>query len=470
LPGAGGNKMRLSRRLVVKGDFFKKYNLGSDYTNFSAADILTLQRRRLENIIGHACKHSDFYRELYKSYGINAANTSELQITDLPIVDKNLIMDNFDQVVCNKAIKKEDLSAFINDPAMYNQRFKGKYTVIHTSGSSGKTGIFVYDDMDMNAINILFVKYVFNVKPLLKMLPQRVAFLGAINGHYAAYTAISRYRDYFIKFLPVSVETTLDHVIRELNNFQPTILVAYSSMLYHIAGAQIDGKLHINPHAINTGGELLTPQQKTAAYEAFGVMPRSIYGASESVIIGAETAFNDGMYLFSDWNLMETLDDRDVPVASRAYGHAVLTNLYNYVLPLIRYRMDDVVSIDRNPISKKLPFEVIEEIEGRTEDFLQFNIDGNIIAIHPLVFVEFYVKGLRQIQVIKKREDYFIARISLNENHDGTIEAVRHRLQEILSHQQAIGKIGFDIELVEEIPNDPLTGKYKLVVNDTRSC
>lgn len=460
--------MKLSRRLVVKGDFFKKYYLGGDYSRFNANDIRKVQRQRLNNMIDHACSHSDFYRELYKSHGINPNNLNALQLTDLPIVDKNLIMDNFNEVVCDKAIKKEALSAFINDPARYNERFMGKYTVIHTSGSSGKTGIFVYDDKDLNAINVLFVKNIFYVKPLLKMLPQRVAFLGAVNGHYAAYTAISRYRDYYIKFLPVSVETTLDHVIRELNNFQPTILVAYSSMLYNIAGAQMEGKLHINPQVINTGGELLTPQQKTAAQEAFGVEPRSIYGASESVIIGAETAYNDGMYLFNDWNIMETLDDRDDPVSSKAYGHGVLTNLYNYVLPLIRYRMDDVLSIDRNPVNKKLPFEVIEGIEGRTEDFLQFNTDGTKIAIHPLVFVEFYVEGLRQIQVIKQREDYFIARISLNENHDGTIEAVRHRLQEILNHQQAAGKVSFDIEVVDQIPNDPLTGKYKLVVNEVR--
>jgi len=457
--------MRLSRRFVVKEDFFKKYFLGRDYSHFTVNDIRKVQRRRLEKIIGHAYNHSDFYRDLYSSRGINTDNISEIEITDLPIVDKNLIMDNFDQVICDKTIKREALSAFINDPARYNQRFMGKYTVIHTSGSSGKTGIFVYDDKEMNALNILFVKYIFNVRPLLKMLPQRVAFLGAINGHYAAYTAISRYRDYHIKFLPISVETTLDHVIRELNSFQPSIMVAYSSMLYNIAGAQIEGKLHINPQVINTGGELLTPLQKIAAQEAFGVIPRSIYGASESIIIGAETVYNDGMYLFNDWNIMETLDNQDVPVSSKAFGHGVLTNLYNRVLPLIRYRMDDVLSIDRNPVNKKLPFEVIEGIEGRTEDLLEFNTEGINVAIHPLVFVEFYVEGLRQIQVIKKREDYFIARISLSENHAGTVDAVRQRLQEILNNQQAAGKVGFDIEVVKEIPNDPITGKYKLVVS-----
>ena len=66
---------------------------------------------------------------------------------------------------------------------------------------------------------------------------------------------------------------------------------------------------------------------------------------------------------------METLDDRDEPVPSKIYGHGILSNLYNYLLPLIRYRTDDVLSIDRHPVNKKLPFEVIEGIEGRTEEF-----------------------------------------------------------------------------------------------------
>jgi phenylacetate-CoA ligase len=458
--------LKLSRRLIVKEDFLKKYYLGRDYSHFTSDDIRNVQRRRLEDIICYACEHSDFYRELYSSLGINRDNVCELAITDLPIVDKNIIMDNFDQVVCDKSIKKTALSAFINDPAGYDKRFMDQYTVIHTSGSSGNIGIYVYDEKDVNAINILFVKYVFSVRPLLKMLPQRVAFLGAVNGHYAAYTAVSRFRDYYIKFLPVSVETTLDQVINELNNFQPSILVAYSSMLYKIACAQMDGKLNIHPGAINTGGELLTPPQVKAAQEAFGVLPRSIYAASESIIIGAETAFSDGMYLFSDWNLVETLDSQDMPVPAKTYGQAVLSNLYNYLMPLIRYRMDDVLNIDRSPVNKKLPFEVIEGIEGRTEEFLEFNIDGTLIAIHPLVFVEFYVEGLRQIQVIKKREDYFIARVSLIQNNAEIIGTVRDRLQEILNNQHAAGKVSFDIEVTDDIHNDPKTGKYKLVVND----
>ncbi len=457
--------MAIAHQIMVKGDFFKKYYWTGEYTHLTLHDINRMQRARLERLIQFALNHSNFYRELYQDHGISLQDLKDINLNDLPIVDKNMLMDNFNAVVTDKRIKKEHLLNFIADKDHLNDKYKDNYWVIHSSGSSGNIGVFIYDERDVNAINVLFVKYIFHVEPLLKMLPQRVAFVGAINGHYAAYTAISRFRDYHIRFLPVSVETPLNYMIKALNDYQPSILVVYSSILSKLAQAQMDGQLNIRPRAINCGGELLTAPQAAIAKEAFGIAPQSIYGASESIIIGAHTVFNDGMYLFNNWNIMETLDEHDQPVPSGTYGRGVLSNLYNYLMPTIRYRMDDILSIDRNPADKHLPFEIIKGIEGRTEEFLEFSVNGQDIAIHPLIFVDFYVEGLRQIQVIKDRDDHFTARISLLAPQESIVKAARERLQEILDSYQAGGLVGFDIEVVDDIPNDSRTGKYKLIVN-----
>jgi len=298
------------------------------------------------------------------------------------------------------------------------------------------------------------------------MLMQRVVFLGAVNGHYAAYTSFSRFSDYRIPFLPISVETPIEHIIQQLNAFQPTIIIVYSSMLPKLAAAQIEGQLNISPKTITTAGEILTSNQIDISKKAFGITPRSIYGASESIIIGADTFSNGGMCLFNNWNLMETVGENDEPVIGD-YGLGVLTNLYNYIVPLIRYRMDDILLINRNPVNRTLPFEVIEGIKGRTEDFLEFNVKGKKAAIHPIVFVEFYVKGLKQIQVIKKNVAHFKAVVSLTEHTEEVIHEIRKRLQDILDNQQVGHLVHFDIEVVDEIPNDPRTGKFKLVVNQS---
>jgi phenylacetate-coenzyme A ligase PaaK-like adenylate-forming protein len=67
IPGKniGGVIIKHNRKISVKGDFFKKYFLGSDDKDLSPKDIKSIQRNRLEKIIRHAISQSDFYRELY---------------------------------------------------------------------------------------------------------------------------------------------------------------------------------------------------------------------------------------------------------------------------------------------------------------------------------------------------------------------------------------------------------------------
>ena len=67
------------------------------------------------------------------------------------------------------------------------------------------------------------------------------------------------------------------------------------------------------PALIHTGGEKLLPVQREACRAAFGITPRDVYGASESILIGAETFYEDGLVVFADWNILETLDTAGQP-------------------------------------------------------------------------------------------------------------------------------------------------------------
>lgn len=451
------------RDIGSKGDFIRKYYWGNNVG--SRSSLLNLQNYRFKSLVWHAINKSPFYYELYRDCGIRKDVIPDLSISDLPIVDKKLLMDNYDLVVCNRRIRMKSLLDFIADSKNVNRKFLDRYVVVHTSGSSGKIGIYVYDDQDINSVYTLFFKYIHHAKPLITMLPRKVAFLGAVNGPYAAYTLIKRVRDYHIRFLAVSVEAKLGDIISKLNSFQPAILLAYSSMLSRIAESKLLGTLNIVPQAIYTVGEKLTPEQIDITLQAFGQKPRSIYGASESIIMGADTVHDEGMYLFNDWNIVETLDEMDQPVDVNQSGRAVLTNLYNYTMPIIRYRMDDVLSIDRNPQGKTLPYDIITTIEGRAEDFLELGNGDQLASIHPIVFVEFHVPGLKQLQIIKKSSDYFIARTVMHCDAGQVIPETRHRLQQILDNCGLGDAVRFDIEVVDNIPNDPVTGKFRLIVN-----
>ena len=49
------------------------------------------------------------------------------------------------------------------------------------------------------------------------------------------------------------------------------------------------------------------------------------------------------LHLFTDWHIFEAVDDDLRPVAAGTPGNLLLTNLYNFTQPLIRYQMHDEV-------------------------------------------------------------------------------------------------------------------------------
>lgn len=448
----------------IKLDFFKKYySTGEPKTREEVERLKTI---RLHSLVRHAIRHSPFYRELYASAGINESNVDDITVEDLPIVDKEIIMDNYDQVVCHSALKKDILLDFVADPRFANKRYRGRYEIIHTSGTSGRPGLFAYDAKDLNLLNILFVRYMYCPTFLFAMLRHRMAFLGAAGGHYAAYSSMCRARDYRIRFLAIPVEASFKEVLRSLQSFQPTILVAYSSMLEKVAEAQLKGVLNIRPETVITGGEKLTSKQAALSKEAFGVKARSIYGASESIMIGAETAFEEAMVVFEHWNIVEALDGNDRKVPDGKDGRAVLTNLYNYAQPTVRYRLDDIIRLDEPPEGGALPFRVIKDVEGRAEDFLKVGRDKNEF-IHPLVFVEFYVPGLKQLQIVQRSATFLTVRVVPESSlpAEPVCLAVRKRMQQILDNYGVGKEVAFEIEIADVIEPDPVSGKYRLIVS-----
>ena len=142
----------------------------------------------------------------------------------------------------------------------------------------------------------------------------------------------------------------------------------------------------------------------------------------------------------------------------------MLTNLYNYTEPLIRYKIDDLV-IKSDKRENKYPFTTVESISGRQEDLLWLrNKKGKYDFIHPIVFVEFHVKGLKKIQVIKKSsENIHIKAVKTGGTNSSQLkERIIRKLNSILKNKN-MDNIKFSIKLVKKIENDPHSGKYHII-------
>jgi phenylacetate-CoA ligase len=106
------------------------------------AELTRHQQQRLELVVGHAATHSPFYGRQFAETGVFAEGP--IQLTRLPVLDKSLVMEHFDELVCDPRLRRDELLdwvARITDDQLYLDR----YRVMLTSGSSGRPGLFIYD-------------------------------------------------------------------------------------------------------------------------------------------------------------------------------------------------------------------------------------------------------------------------------------------------------------------------------------
>jgi phenylacetate-coenzyme A ligase PaaK-like adenylate-forming protein len=186
------------------------------------------------------------------------------------------------------------------------------------------------------------------------------------------------FREGPVRFRPVPVTLPLTEIVARLNDLQPLGLYGYPSMLARLAAEQVEGRLAIAPLSVTASSETLRAGQRRRIRDAFGVPLVNTYGATEG-LTGVSPPDDSVVTFASDACIVEPVDERDRPVAPGTPSAAVLvTNLFNPVQPLIRYRLED-----RFVVHPAAPDHghLRAQVEGRAADVLRY---GDL-AIHPLV-------------------------------------------------------------------------------------
>jgi putative adenylate-forming enzyme len=428
--------------------------------------LKNLQNKRFKKILKHAVLNSDFYRDYYTDHGINIGDLDEISIEDLPIINKKIMMENFDRFVCDDSLKKADLEEFASNPNFIDKKYKGKYEVINTSGSSGEIGIFVYGPNDWSIIKALVFTRVsrnriyFNQKI-------KYAFIGITDAHDAGISIARDSPKIFFDFLPIDITKPIFESIESINSFMPEILCGYSSGIHLFALEQLKGNLMIHPKRIICSSDPLTANAANTIYDAFKIKPVNFYAASESLGMAVQCDYFNGLHMFNDLHIFESIKQNGERSKLGEPGNLVITTLYNYTQPLIRYRMDDIVVMDDKGCQCKWSFPLLGKIIGREEEMLVFEIpNGEKITLHPIIFIEFIVPGLVKIQFIQVEKYKLRINAVVNEDADkaAATTRIKNKMDVILKTKELADFISCEINLVEDIPIDPKTGKYRLII------
>ena len=433
------------------------------------AQLAAHQQQRLETVVRHAATHSPFYRRWFTQTG--ALTDAPVQLARLPVLDKSLLMEHFDELVCDPRLRRDQLLSRVGQ-LTGDQLHLDRYRVLSTSGSSGRPGLFVYDPVGWRSICAQMVRSS-SWAGLRPSLPrQRMAFLGGaapshITRQGAATLSVGLHR---VLALPVTLP--LPRLVEALNQYQPTYLNVYPSVATWLADEQQAGRLRLSPQILVTVAELRTPEMTRRLQDAFGVRPFDVYGCTEG-LFGSECEHHQGIHLFEDTTLVENLDPDGQPVpAGQPGARLLITNLYNLVQPLLRLEVTDLVTLDPDPCPCGRTLVRVSTIHGRSDDVLSLPArDGGRIEVHPLHFALLTLDyQVREFQVV---QDGPILRILIVPSPAAT--ASHNRLETRLGQAVAQHLLGLGVqapqvtvERRQELPRSA-GGKLKLVIADPAS-
>src|SRR6266498_866916 len=348
---------------------------------WSGAELAAHQRREEARLREFAVTRSPFYRRFHEGLG-------HAPLGELPVLTKATLMDNFDQISTDPALRLADLQAYLERPDA-GPKFGSRYWVAATSGSSGRKAVIPSTAAEWSAVIWSYGRASeWTGVRAGPGHPVRMAVVSsATPWHQSARVAASVHSP-FIATERLDAGWPLDEIVTRLNALRPDVVVAYASMARTLAAEQVAGRLRISPRAVNSSSEVLTPEARMMAERAWQVPPFNVYAATETGGIAAECRYHHGMHLFEDLVIPEVVDNAYRPVPAGHPGDRLLvTVLFSRTIPLIRYEMTDRVTLATQPCPCGLPLRLLDSIEGRTDDVLALPAaGGGTVRVHPVVF------------------------------------------------------------------------------------
>ena len=345
-----------------------------------------LQREReakLRRIVAHAQAHAPWHAR--RLQGIDAARLTEADLGRLPVMTKDDLMENFDEIVTDRRLTlplcDRHLSHLVEDRYLL-----GGYHIVSSGGSSGRRGVFAYDWDAWTQCFVGMQRYAIARMGCAPSLRRRVT-VGQVAAGKATHltNALGQcFANPLLKISTFPVMLPFARIVDGLNRLQPMVLQGYPSMLHALAQEQERGGLAIAPQIILSIAEPLLSETRAILNRVFGVPVHNWWGTSEGGGMGMSCGYGPWLHLADDALIIEPVDEagRPVPPGTRS-AKIHVTNLFNRLMPIIRYEISDAVTVMPGPCPCGSAHRRVEDVEGRHED--AFVYGGGVVA-HPVVF------------------------------------------------------------------------------------
>ena len=244
-------------------------------------------------------------------------------------------------------------------------------------------------------------------------------------------------------------EDNLEAMVRRIAALQPALIEGYTEALDLLARyLESRSEVAVRPKAVMSSGQTLPESSRRLIEGAFGCGVFDEYGAREFSGIAYECAAHTGHHVVAEGFIVEVLRNGE-PVPAGEVGELVITDLNNYCLPFIRYRLGDLgVAIDPGVVcrcGRGLP--LVGEVEGRVQSIIQ-GTDGQYL---PGSFFTHYLKdfdhAIQRYQVVQDRPNAITFRVAKAGRYsDDVLQDILATFRRYLGHDLRI-----DVEFADAV-------------------
>jgi phenylacetate-CoA ligase len=253
----------------------------------------------------------------------------------------------------------------------------------------------------------------------------------------------------------LSSEADIDVQIAWLAARKPAYLIAYSHVLKELAGVCMREGLPIRFDLLLALGTVVDQEVRERCRVAFGVPIADSYGAAEIGQLAAECPDCGEYHVSAEAVHLEIVRDDGAIARPGEIGRVIVTGLYNFAMPLIRYEVGDLAEAgsERSACGRTLPS--MRRILGRYRNAFRFR-GGRIMFPHTYDLKLWDFLAYRSAQVVQLDADRVEIRW-VGDQDPGTIDldAVTERVRSVLREP-----VNVTITKVDAIPRSQ-SGKFE---------
>jgi phenylacetate-CoA ligase len=418
-------------------------------------ELQKMQYKLLKSLVYRLYSFSPFYHDRMKEQKVHPDDIKQFSdVKKLPFMFKRDLRDGYPDKIFTAS--QEELV---------------RYHV--SSGTTGKPTVVGYTQNDIDLWTTSLARALTSCGlgrgDVIQVSYGYGLFTGGLGLHYGAERIGAT-------VLPTSVGNT-ERQIELMQDLGSTAIACTPSYLLHMGevaekmGVSIKKDTKLRTGIL--GAEPWTEGMRNRMQDWLGIKAYDIFGTSElSGPMFTECTEQKGFHVWSDIALTEILDPKtEEPVAPGEKGELTVTILRKEALPMIRYRIGDITSMDESvcPCGRTHPR--IQRITGRVDDMLI--IRG--INVFPSQ-VEYALMGIPEVgqhfQIVVERKgalDDMLVRVELNRESFSDkitdIMAIRQKIEHRLRNSL---NVMAEVELVEPGSLPRFEGKSKKVI-DKRS-